>query len=181
MPPAAESPRSWPLQELDVRGSGLGRVALGEGEHLVGHVEAEGATGRPHPLSGEQDVDPAARAEVEHPLAFVQLGDRDRVAAAQRGEDGRVGELGALEGGVQLSARRLGGRIPAATAASGAIAAAGRRVVGEHSQRLGGVVVADLLVNLGHRVLPWGYATWTRPERLAPMPVHRRAKSGLNA
>ena len=34
------------LEELDIGRAGLGDVALGEGEHLVGHVEAEGATGR---------------------------------------------------------------------------------------------------------------------------------------
>ena len=72
-----------PAEELDVRRAGLGRVALGEREHLVGHIEPDGPSGRADPLGREQDVDPAARAEVEHALAFAKLGDGDRVAAAQ--------------------------------------------------------------------------------------------------
>ena len=78
------------LEELDVGGAGLGGVALGEREHLVGHVEAEGAAGRADPLRRQQDVDPAARAEVEDPLALVEVGDGGRVAAAEGRQDGRV-------------------------------------------------------------------------------------------
>ena len=50
------------LEELDVRGAGLGGVRLGQRQHLVGHVEAEGAAGRPDPLGREQDVDATAGA-----------------------------------------------------------------------------------------------------------------------
>ena len=71
-----------PLQEVDVRDIRLARVPLREREHLVGHVEpvhgAGGPTRRPR-----EHVDAAARAEVEHRLALVQLGDRDRVPAAE--------------------------------------------------------------------------------------------------
>jgi hypothetical protein len=56
-------------EETDVRDARLGAVALGQGEHLVGHVEAVREAGRADPLGGEQDVDPAAGAEVEHDLA----------------------------------------------------------------------------------------------------------------
>ena len=65
-------------------------------EHLVGHVEAVGLAGRPDAPGGEQHVDPAARAEVEDRLALVQVGDRGRVAAAERRELRRVGQRVAL-------------------------------------------------------------------------------------
>ena len=98
------------LEELDVRGAGLGRVPLGEREHLVGHVEADGAAGRPDALRRQEHVDAAARTEVEDALAFVELGDRDRVAAAERGEDGGLRASSARSsGGVQLGAEVVSG------------------------------------------------------------------------
>ena len=93
------------LQELDVGRAGFGGIALGQGQHLIGHVEAEGSAGGPDAPGGEEDVDPAARAQVEHALALVQLRDGGRVAAAERSEHGRIGQLGALEGGVQRRRR----------------------------------------------------------------------------
>ena len=96
------------LQELDVRRPRLGGVRLGEREHLVGHVDAEGAAGRADALGGQEDIDPATGAEVEDALARVQVGDRGRVAAAERGEDRGVGQLVALERGVQVRADGLG-------------------------------------------------------------------------
>ncbi len=65
-------------------------VGAGELEHLVGHVEAVGLAGRADAPGREQHVDAAAGAEVEHGLALVELGDRGRVAAAERGELRRV-------------------------------------------------------------------------------------------
>jgi hypothetical protein len=47
-------------QPLDVGGSGGGRVALSQGQHLVGHVQAEGTAGWPDALGRQQDVDAAA-------------------------------------------------------------------------------------------------------------------------
>ena len=98
------------LEQLDVGHAGLGDVALGEGEHLVGHVEAEDAAGRADALGRQEHIDAAARAQVEHPLALVQLGHGDRVAAAERSHHGRVGQLVALEGAVQLGADALAWR-----------------------------------------------------------------------
>ena len=123
----------WPAHELDVRGAGLGGVALGEGEHLVGHVEADRAAGRTDPLGRQQHVDAAARAEVEDALAFVELRDGDRVAAAERGEDGRIGQLVALERGVELAADLSG------------VAGAAAAVAGLDGR--GGVAGADLFVD----------------------------------
>ena len=105
------------LEELDVGGAGLGRVALREREHLVGHVEAERAPGRPDALGRQEDVDPAAGAQVEDALAGTQVGDGGRVAAAERREDRGVGQLVPLEGAVQLGTDRL------------RVAAAGRSLV----------------------------------------------------
>ena len=65
----------------------------------------------PDALGRQQDVDPAARAQVEHALSLVEVGDGGRVAAAEAGQDGGVGQLGALERGVELadrSSRRIG-------------------------------------------------------------------------
>ena len=68
------------LEELDVRRRRPWRaLRAGEVEHLVGHVEAVGRAGRADAAGGEQHVDPAAGAEVEHGLALVEVGDRGRV------------------------------------------------------------------------------------------------------
>ena len=48
------------LQELDVGRARLGGVRLGEGQHLVGHVDAERPTGRPDALGRQEDVDATA-------------------------------------------------------------------------------------------------------------------------
>ena len=78
------------LEELDVLDARLTLVLAGELEHLVGHVEAVGLAGRADAPGREQHVDAAARAEVEHGLALVEVGDRGRVAAAERRELRRV-------------------------------------------------------------------------------------------
>ena len=67
------------------------RVLAGEGEHLVGHVQAVRLARRADARGGEQHVDAAARAEVEDRLALVQFGDGGGVAAAERGERRGVG------------------------------------------------------------------------------------------
>ena len=74
------------FEELDILGVRLGRVVAGQGEHLVGHVEAVGPSAGAHSSCGQQDVDPAARSEVEDRLALVQLGHGRRIAAAEGGE-----------------------------------------------------------------------------------------------
>ena len=84
------------LDELDVLDPGLALVVPRELEHLVGHVEAVGLAGRADAPGREQDVDPAAGAEVEDGLALVEVGDRGRVAAAERRPAGppRAGRRG---------------------------------------------------------------------------------------
>ena len=81
------------LEEVDVGDPRLSRVLLREREHLVGHVEAVGGSGRADTLRGEDDVDAAAGAEVEHDLALVQVGNGGGVAAAQAGECGCIRKL----------------------------------------------------------------------------------------
>ena len=92
----------------------------------------------PDALRRQQDVDAAAGAQVEHALAFAELRDRRRVAAAERREDGGLRQLRLLERGVQPGADRL--RVAAAT----------RAALGAGRGR--GVAGADLLVDrLGRR------------------------------
>ena len=113
------------VEELDVGGAGLGGVAAGEVEHLVGHVEPVGEAGRADPLGGQQHVDAAARAEVEHGLAGVEVGDGGRVAAAEAGQRGRVGEVAevVVVGDAPASTRRARSRRPAPESAARAASA----------------------------------------------------------
>ncbi len=78
-----------PLRNSTLSSAGLALVLARERQHLVGHVEAVGLAGRPDAPGREQHVDAAARAEVEHRLAGAELGQRRRVAAAERGRDRR--------------------------------------------------------------------------------------------
>ena len=57
-------------------------IRLCQLEHLVGHVESVGHTSRGDPTSREQDINAAARAEIEDVLARLEIGDRHRVGAA---------------------------------------------------------------------------------------------------
>ena len=114
-----------PLRNSTFVGAGLALVLVGEREHLVGHVEAVGFAGRSDALRGEQHVDAAARSEVEHRLAFVELRERGRVAAAERREQRLGGNAGLLAFVVEVG----GDRIPrlGRRAATAARAAARRR------------------------------------------------------
>ena len=58
---------------------------------------------------------PPPGPEVEDALALAELGDGDRVAAAEAGEDRGLGQLRLLERGVEAGADRL--RLARATAA----------------------------------------------------------------
>jgi hypothetical protein len=71
------------LQEVDVVRSCLPCVSLGEGEHLVGHVDAVGRSCRTDTLRRQDHVDPTTRTEIEDRLTLVQLSDRGRISAAE--------------------------------------------------------------------------------------------------
>ena len=126
------------LQQLDVGGTGLGDVAGGELEHLIGHVQPAHATRRTHPLGRKQHIDATARTEIEDAFAFMKIRHGSRIATPERREDCGVRELIALERAVQLCAGALVGR-----ATSGAKVA--------HQGRLLCVSLPDELVNdVGH-------------------------------
>ncbi len=72
-----------PLEQFHVGGAGLGDVAPGQGEHLIGHVQPEDPTRGSDPLPGQQHIDATARAEVQDPLPLLEVSDRDGVAAAK--------------------------------------------------------------------------------------------------
>ena len=74
----------------------VGGVGAREREHLVGHVEPDGAAARADAAGADEDVGAGAGAEVEHGLARVQVGDRGRDAAAQRGAERGVGGASGL-------------------------------------------------------------------------------------
>ena len=57
------------LEKLNILRARLLLVLAGEREHVVGHVEAVGLAGRPNATRREQNVDAAARAEIENGLA----------------------------------------------------------------------------------------------------------------
>src|SRR5687767_13747637 len=69
------------LEELDVICARALPVLVRERKHLVGHVDTVGISGRSDAASGEEDIDAAARAEVENHFSRIQLGQRSRVAA----------------------------------------------------------------------------------------------------
>ena len=96
----------------------------GEGEHLVGHVQAVGGAGRPDALGGQDHVDAAAGAQVEHRLTLAQLRDRGRVAAAERCQHGGVGQLVALLGVIQRLAEIRRVILPVGAAAAAPTATA---------------------------------------------------------
>jgi hypothetical protein len=56
----------FPFQEFGILDAGLALIFAGEGQHLIGHVEAVGFSGGADAPSREEHVDTAAGAEVEH-------------------------------------------------------------------------------------------------------------------
>ena len=80
-------------EEDRVANAGLLGVSPGEGQHLFGHVEAVGDPRGPHATGRDNDVDAAARAEVEDDVALLQLGHRRRVPAAEACERSCVRQL----------------------------------------------------------------------------------------
>jgi hypothetical protein len=131
------------FEPVDVGQARPGLVGAGEVEHLVGHVEAVGGAGGGDATGGEQDVDAAPGAEVEHGHAVAQLGHRGRVAAAERGLEGAGGHLVALAGGVEAGAEPLG-LLAGDGGDVGAAAAVRRRRIGCGARR-GGVAGADAI------------------------------------
>ena len=123
------------MEELDVADAGLGGVAASQFDHLGGGVEAVDEAGRSDAAGRQQHVEAAARAQVEHGVSFVEVGDGGRVAAAEadpHGGGGQVVELAVVAGAER---RAIGG----ADAAIVAGPAGGVGVPGEHRIVLFGV------------------------------------------
>ena len=137
-------------------------LAWARRDHLVGHVDADDAALGADQARGQQQVDAGAGAQVEDDVAGPQARHRERVAAAERVDDGVVGQGGELLGGVagELDYGALAGvggggvlRRAAAAAAlcrsAAAAAPSGRRRHG-HAFAVGpGDFFADLLGGIG--------------------------------
>src|SRR5690625_542771 len=159
------------LEELDVLRPGLDLVLLGQGEHFVGHVHAVGEPGRSDTACGEQHIDAATGAEVEHPLTLVQLSDRRGIATARAGLDRLQWESGGgrfvvetrAEAPLGRSAARVVGRLIRSLCSGGAgTARRDRRLFDQEVSVAGaggdrgrglGVAGADLFAQLGVLVL----------------------------
>ena len=149
-----------PLRNSTFVGARLRLVLQRERQHLVGHVEPIRLAGRTDAPGREQHVDPAAGAQVEHDLALAQIGERGRVAAAERREQRLGGDPRRLSCLVQVGGDRVPRFARRAAASARAIrwsaAARGRRRSFEHALRGGAVARlhrgADLLQR-GHDVL----------------------------
>ena len=94
------------LEELDVLHAGFALIFPRQRQHLVGHVEAIGLAGWADALGREQHVDAAARTQVEHGLARIQLRQRRRIAASQRGLQRLFGNLLRLRRVVEIRGDR---------------------------------------------------------------------------
>ena len=102
------------VEELDVVDAGLDGVAASQFDHLGGGVEAVDEAGRSDSACGQQHVEAAARAEVEHGVAFVELGDGGRVAAAEADPHRGVGQVVELAVVAGAERRAVGGADAAA-------------------------------------------------------------------
>ena len=143
------------VQEGDVGRAGIGCVATGEVDHLVGHVQPVGVTGRPDALGRQQDVDAAAGAEIEDRFARSEVRNSDRVAATEagqpstfrqafeivveRGAETRVGWT--VRGLLSSRGHGCGSGIPAANLRAQGVGFSGHRVLLDVVDRL---------------VVPWG-------------------------
>ncbi len=83
------------MAELDLIGPCLGGVPARQLDHLGGHVDADDAALGAHPPGRQEGVEAAARAEVEHRLAGLEVEMADGGAAAEA-EVGRAGHRGGL-------------------------------------------------------------------------------------
>ena len=91
----------------------------------------------PDAPGGKQHVDAAAGAEIEHGFAGVELGQRGRIAAAERSQHGLFRNLAGLAGVVEIRGDRID-----ATARAWGRAAAGASA-GRDAQRRLAVFLSD--------------------------------------
>ena len=84
----------------------LVHVAPGLGQHLRCHVDADHLAVRADLVGGEDGVEPGAAADVDHPLARLQVAQREGAADAREGLDSRVGQTVDDGGGVAEPGRQ---------------------------------------------------------------------------
>src|SRR5215468_3883733 len=128
------------LEELRVLDARLALVVAGEGEHLVRHVESVGFAGGPDAPGGEKHVDAAPRAQIQHGLAGLELGERRGIAAAKRGGCGFAGQAPRLRRRVEVGGDGMA-LAPGRTAAGGIAARS-------HFERGLAVLVLDDLLDV---------------------------------
>ena len=99
------------VQELRIGDAGLGGILAGEGDHVRGAVQAVGLPVRADTAGGQQNVDSAARTEIQHGVPGAHLGDGDRVAAAEAGPQGAIGQFAGrwIAGGTEAACREGAG------------------------------------------------------------------------
>ncbi len=71
-------------EQMHIRGAGLDKVAPGEREHLIDHVQAIDHPIDADPLRGKDQIDPATRPQIEHGLTLTQFRHRRRIATTKR-------------------------------------------------------------------------------------------------
>ena len=74
------------LEEFDVLHAGTLLVLARQGQHFVGHVEPVSLSGGPNAPRREENVDAAARSQIEHGLAGIELSQGSRIATTERGQ-----------------------------------------------------------------------------------------------
>src|SRR6267142_1452314 len=84
------------LEEFDVFDAGFFLSFAGEREHFVRHVQTVSLAGGADAFCGEDDVDAAARAEIENDFAGLKLRESRWIAATERSSDGFFRECGLL-------------------------------------------------------------------------------------
>src|SRR5262245_14414501 len=82
-------------------------VLAGQRQHLVGHVEAVGLAAWADATGREQDVDAAARSEIEHGFSRFELGKRRRISTTERSQDRSLRQFAGLMLGVEIGGDRV--------------------------------------------------------------------------
>ena len=128
------------LEELHIGCPGFAGVSARQLEHLVGHVDAVHEPGRTDPPRRQQYVDAPARSQVKDSFALVQVGDRQRVSAAEAGQDRFPWQFVGLALAVQGRAEDAG---------RGTATALGRRYL-QYRAGSGGVPGTDFFMQVAH-------------------------------
>ena len=156
------------FQEFDVLRARLALVFVRQRQHFVRHVEPVGFAVRPDAPGGEQHVNAAARAQIKHGLAGIQIRQCGRVAAAERSQHRFLGNLPRLRRVVQVRGDRIarefaGRRSSAATTAAALVGnAQGRLSVFFFYDFLDiDIAIDDIDVCIGHDRFSY-LQSWTR-------------------